>query len=127
MKECLFCNIEETIEKERIIYQDSTWIAFYDKYPVSKGHVLLVPKRHAETFFDINEIEYDNLGLVIDVIKTILDNRFHPDGYNIGVNCGEAAGQTVMHCHIHIIPRYEGDMADPRGGVRGVIPEKQKY
>ena len=127
MKECLFCNIEETIEKERIIYQDSTWIAFYDKYPVSKGHVLLVPKRHAETFFDINEVEYDSLGLVIDVIKTILDNRFHPDGYNIGVNCGEVAGQTVMHCHIHIIPRYEGDMVDPRGGVRGVIPEKQKY
>jgi diadenosine tetraphosphate (Ap4A) HIT family hydrolase len=127
MDECIFCNIEETIEKERIIYQDSTWIAFYDKYPVSEGHALLIPKRHVETFFDLNIIELNSLGLTIDIVKLALDKRFHPDGYNIGINCGKAAGQTVMHCHIHIIPRYEGDMDDPRGGVRGVIPEKQKY
>jgi diadenosine tetraphosphate (Ap4A) HIT family hydrolase len=127
MENCIFCNIEQTVDKDRIVYQDSSWIAIYDNYPVSKGHVLLIPKRHCETYFDLNYIELVSLGVTIGVIKFILNNKFNPDGYNIGVNCGEAAGQTVKHCHIHIIPRYKGDMEDPRGGVRGVIPEKQKY
>jgi len=127
MDDCIFCNIEQTVDKDRIVYQDSSWIAIYDNYPVSKGHVLLIPKRHCETYFDLNYVELVSLGVTIGVIKFILNNKFNPDGYNIGVNCGEAAGQTVKHCHIHIIPRYKGDMEDPRGGVRGVIPEKQKY
>jgi diadenosine tetraphosphate (Ap4A) HIT family hydrolase len=127
MENCPFCKIERLINKDRIVYQDDTWIAIYDNYPVSQGHVLLIPKRHVETFFNLNMIEFGSLGVTIGIIKMILDKKFHPDGYNIGANCGEAAGQTVMHCHIHIIPRYEGDMDDPRGGVRGVIPEKQKY
>jgi diadenosine tetraphosphate (Ap4A) HIT family hydrolase len=127
MENCIFCNIEQTVDKDRIVYQDSSWIAIYDNYPVSKGHVLLIPKRHCETYFDLNYVELVSLGVTIGVIKFILNNKFNPDGYNIGVNCGEAAGQTVKHCHIHIIPRYKGDMEDPRGGVRGVIPEKQKY
>jgi diadenosine tetraphosphate (Ap4A) HIT family hydrolase len=127
MDDCIFCNIEQTVDKDRIVYQDSSWIAIYDNYPVSKGHVLLIPKRHCETYFDLNYVELASLGVTIGVIKFILNNKFNPDGYNIGVNCGEAAGQTVKHCHIHIIPRYKGDMEDPRGGVRGVIPEKQKY
>jgi diadenosine tetraphosphate (Ap4A) HIT family hydrolase len=127
MDNCPFCNIEKTTDKSRIIYQDDTWIAIYDNYPVSQGHVLLIPKRHVETFFNLNMIELGSLGVTIGIIKMILDKKFHPDGYNIGANCGEAAGQTVMHCHIHIIPRYKGDMDNPRGGVRGCIPEKQKY
>ena len=127
MDNCPFCNIEKTTDKSRIVYQDDTWIAIYDNYPVSEGHVLLIPKRHVETFFNLNMIELGSLGVTIGIIKMILDKKFHPDGYNIGTNCGEAAGQTVMHCHIHIIPRYKGDMENPRGGVRGVIPEKQKY
>jgi diadenosine tetraphosphate (Ap4A) HIT family hydrolase len=127
MENCPFCNIEKLIDKDRIVYQDSSWIAIYDNYPVSKGHVLLIPKRHCETYFDLNYVELASLGVTIGVIKLILNKKFNPDGYNIGVNCGEAAGQTVKHCHIHIIPRYHGDMEDPRGGVRGVIPEKQKY
>ena len=127
MDDCIFCNIEQTVDKDRIVYQDSSWIAIYDNYPVSKGHVLLIPERHCETYFDLNYVELVSLGVTIGVIKFILNNKFNPDGYNIGVNCGEAAGQTVKHCHIHIIPRYKGDMEDPRGGVRGVIPEKQKY
>lgn len=127
MDDCIFCNIEQTVDKDRIVYQDSSWVAIYDNYPVSKGHVLLIPKRHCETYFDLNYVELVSLGVTIGVIKFILNNKFNPDGYNIGVNCGEAAGQTVKHCHIHIIPRYKGDMEDPRGGVRGVIPEKQKY
>jgi diadenosine tetraphosphate (Ap4A) HIT family hydrolase len=127
MENSPFCNIEKLIDKDRIVYQDSSWIAIYDNYPVSKGHVLLIPKRHCETYFDLNYVELASLGVTIGVIKLILNKKFNPDGYNIGVNCGEAAGQTVKHCHIHIIPRYHGDMEDPRGGVRGVIPEKQKY
>ena len=126
MENCPFCNIEK-LDKDRILYQDSSWIAIYDNYPVSKGHVLLIPKRHCETYFDLNYVELASLGVTIGVIKLILNKKFNPDGYNIGVNCGEVAGQTVKHCHIHIIPRYKGDMEDPRGGVRGVIPEKQKY
>lgn len=127
MDDCIFCNIGSKIEKERIVYQDDTWIAIYDNYPVSRGHVLLIPKRHVDNFFGLNMIEHSSLGVTIGIVKMALDKKFHPDGYNIGVNCGNAAGQTVMHCHIHIIPRYNGDMEDPRGGVRGVIPEKQKY
>ena len=127
MDNCPFCNIEKTADKSRIVYQDDTWIAIYDNYPVSQGHVLLIPKRHVETFFNLNMVEFSSIGVTIGIIKMILDKKFHPDGYNIGANCGEVAGQTVMHCHIHIIPRYKGDMENPRGGVRGVIPEKQKY
>lgn len=127
MKGCPFCNIENLINSDRIVYQDSTWIAIYDNYPVSKGHVLLIPKRHCTSYFDLNFIELESVSVTIGIIKKLLDKKFNPDGYNIGMNCGEAAGQTVMHCHIHIIPRYNGDCENPRGGVRGVIPSKQNY
>jgi diadenosine tetraphosphate (Ap4A) HIT family hydrolase len=75
----------------------------------------------------LNFIELESVSVTIGIIKKLLDKKFNPDGYNIGMNCGEAAGQTVMHCHIHIIPRYNGDCENPRGGVRGVIPSKQNY
>ena len=127
MKGCPFCNIENLINSDRIVYQDSTWIAIYDNYPVSKGHVLLITKRHCTSYFDLNFIELESVSVTIGIIKKLLDKKFNPDGYNIGMNCGEAAGQTVMHCHIHIIPRYNGDCENPRGGVRGVIPSKQNY
>lgn len=127
MKGCPFCNIEKLINSDRIVYQDSTWIAIYDNYPVSKGHVLLIPKRHCASYFDLNFIELESVSVTIGIIKKLLDKKFNPDGYNIGMNCGKAAGQTVMHCHIHIIPRYNGDCENPRGGVRGVIPSKQNY
>lgn len=123
MDKCIFCNID----KENILYQDDSWFAVYDNFPVSKGHVLLIPKRHVKTYFELNYVELASVGLNINIIKHILDKKFKPTGYNIGINCGESAGQTVMHCHIHIIPRYDGDVSDPRGGVRGVIPEMQKY
>ena len=127
MDKCIFCGIEKAIDKKRIIYEDSTWLAILDGYPVSEGHTLLIPKRHCETYFDLNFIELESVGVTIGVIKRLLDTKYKPDSYNIGINCGEAAGQTVMHCHIHIIPRYNGDCENPRGGVRGVIPEKQHY
>ena len=127
MDNCIFCDIDGNIEKERIIYQDSTWIAILDRYPVSEGHTLLIPKRHCETYFKLNYYELESLGVTIGVVKTILDSKYKPNGYNIGVNCGEAAGQSVMHCHIHIIPRYDGDCENPRGGVRGCIPSRMDY
>jgi len=123
---CVFCNIANAIDKDRIIYEDSTWIAILDNYPVSEGHTLLIPKRHCETFFDLNEVELSTLAATLNVVKIIL-GKYTPDGFNIGVNCGEAAGQTVMHCHIHIIPRYKGDCDNPRGGVRGCIPSRMNY
>ena len=124
MEGCVFCG---GIEKDRVLFETRKWIAMYDKYPVSKGHVLLIPKEHYETFFDLPEQLTDSIQYWIKHIKNILDDKYHPSGYNIGVNCGKSAGQTVMHCHIHIIPRYDGDVKDPRGGVRCVIPSKQKY
>ena len=126
-KECPFCDIADKIDKSRIIYEDSTWIAVLDKYPVNMGHTLLIPKRHCATYFDLNEIESDSLSKTIRIITKLLKVRYEAQGFNIGVNCGNVAGQTVMHCHIHIIPRYEGDCENPRGGVRGVIPSKQSY
>ena len=123
VKDCPFCDMGAA----RIIYEDSTWMAVLDGFPVSKGHTLLIPKRHCETYFDLNYVESSTLAATINVVKNVLDTKYNPNGYNIGVNCGKSAGQTVMHCHIHIIPRYDGDVEDPRGGVRGVIPSKQKY
>lgn len=127
MEGCPFCNIEKAIDESRIIYQDSTWIAILDNYPVSEGHTLLIPKRHCKTYFDLNFIELESVGVTIGIIKRLLDTKYNPDGYNIGINCGEAAGQTVHHCHIHIIPRYNGDCENPRGGVRGCIPSRMDY
>jgi diadenosine tetraphosphate (Ap4A) HIT family hydrolase len=123
MDNCVFCKTD----KERILFETSEWVAMYDAYPVSKGHVLLIPKEHYATYFDLPNQLKESLQFRIKQVKEILDNEFHPNGYNIGCNCGEAAGQTVMHFHLHIIPRYNGDCENPRGGVRGVIPSKQSY
>lgn len=98
-----------------------------DRYPVSPGHMLVIPYRHVESYFDCSEEERRGLWDLVDEAKAALDRDLSPDGYNIGINVGAAAGQTVMHLHIHVIPRYRGDMEDPRGGVRGAIPEKRRY
>jgi diadenosine tetraphosphate (Ap4A) HIT family hydrolase len=98
-----------------------------DSYPVSKGHTLIIPKRHISSYFDCTKQEKLELWDMVEVMKYKLSEQYDPDGFNIGINVGEAAGQTVPHMHIHVIPRYLGDMADPRGGVRGVIPDKKKY
>ena len=121
---CVFC---EKIDKERVLFESENWIAFYDAFPVSIGHTLIVTKKHFETYFDLPIKISDELTFQINKVKDILDKKYKPDGYNIGINCGEAAGQTVMHFHLHVIPRYIGDVENPRGGVRGVIPSKQKY
>lgn len=123
-KNCPFCVIENSRE---IIVKSELSLAFYDGFPVSPGHALIIPKRHVSSFFDLSEEERLDMLKLADQVKKILDNEFHPDGYNIGVNVGESAGQSVFHVHMHIIPRYTGDVENPKGGVRGVIPSMQSY
>lgn len=101
--------------------------AIYDKYPVNPGHVLVVLKRHVEDYFDLNAEEVACLWEMVARMRSFLDEEFRPRGFNVGFNVGASAGQTIDHVHIHIIPRYSGDMDDPTGGVRHVIPEKGKY
>ncbi len=98
-----------------------------DKYPVSPGHLLIIPNRHVADWFELTDEEQQAVMELINRAKIGLDKTLQPDGYNIGINCGEPAGQTVMHVHCHLIPRYKGDIPEPRGGVRGVIPDKQSY
>ena len=120
-KECVFCQMKDYILENELAY------AIYDKYPVGKGHMLFIPKRHVKDFFDITKEEREAIFELIDEGKKLLDKKYSPDSYNVGINCGEHAGQTIMHVNVHLIPRYIGDMKDPTGGVRGVIPEKMKY
>ena len=119
---CPFCKVES--ERE-IIASSLLSVAFYDGFPVSPGHALIIPKRHVSSFFDLSKEERQDLLNLADSVKRILEERYHPDGYNIGINVGEAAGQSIFHVHMHLIPRYQGDVPRPRGGVRGVIPTKQ--
>lgn len=124
MEGCIFCN---GFDKDRVLFDRLTWMAVLDGYPVTEGHTLIIPKEHVETYFDLSDTQKESLHYAIEEVKRILDERYHPQGYNIGINCGTVAGQTIPHCHIHVIPRYEGDCENPRGGVRGVIPNKQAY
>lgn len=110
-----------------MICETATAVAFYDGYPVSKGHTLIIPKRHTASYFDLTTHKQRALWLMVNHCKKILEDRFHPDGFNVGINVNEAAGQSVFHVHIHLIPRYTGDVENPKGGVRGVIPGRQKY
>jgi diadenosine tetraphosphate (Ap4A) HIT family hydrolase len=122
-KPCAFC----TLDPKRIRIETATGIAFRDGFPVSPGHTLVIPRRHIGSFFDLAEAERSDLLQLLDRAKRDVDTEFHPGGYNIGINDGRVAGQTVPHLHIHLIPRYEGDRPDPRGGVRWVIPDKAQY
>jgi len=98
-----------------------------DGYPLTKGHALVIPRRHVETFFETTAEERQAMLELLDAAKAMLDREHKPDGYNIGINSGAAARQTVMHLHIHLIPRYAGDVDDPRGGIRWIFPEKVAY
>lgn len=124
--DCLFC--KRASQKDlTVVSRLKHCFVIKDNFPVSPGHVLIIPNNHFDNWFEATqEVQFD-IFKAISETKKILDQEYHPDGYNIGINCGQAAGQTVMHLHVHLIPRYKGDMEDPRGGVRGVIPSKQKY
>lgn len=122
--ECPFCNPDSDTE---LILESATAYALYDKFPVNEGHALIIPKRHCADYFDLTFKEQSACVFMLNKLKEVVSQKFNPDGFNIGMNIGESGGQTVNHVHIHLIPRYKGDVEDPRGGVRGVIPTKQKY
>lgn len=120
---CPFCEVN----KDEIILKNDKCFARLDLYPVNPGHLLIIPFRHFSNYFDSTQDEIQSILDMIKKAKVYLDQKYKPDGYNIGVNVNQCAGQTIMHLHIHIIPRYDGDMENPQGGVRGVIPEKRVY
>ncbi len=122
--ECPFCQVNNQAE---VILNSPLVYAIYDKFPVSDGHVLIIPKRHCADYFELYPEEQSACWEMINRVKGIIQERFNPDGFNIGINVNESAGQTIFHVHIHLIPRYRGDVEDPTGGVRGVIPEKREY
>ena len=121
---CIFCKIRE----EELQFENQLAYSSIDSYPVSEFHSLIVPKRHVETYFELTyeEIQACN-ELILKTKEKILKQDSKVKGFNIGTNAGKVAGQSIMHCHIHLIPRREGDVEDPQGGVRSVIPKKQHY
>lgn len=133
MENCFFCKLKEgkavgkSKEPSKYIFENELALGRFDDFPVNPGHMEFVTKRHVETIFDTTAEERVAIFELIDKAKAMLDKEFKPDGYNIGINCGLSAGQSVMHVHVHLIPRYNGDVENPRGGVRGIIPDKQNY
>lgn len=122
--DCPFCNPDKDRE---IILESASVFAIYDKFPVSNGHVLIIPKKHVSNYFELSFKEQSACWFVLNAVQKIIQEKFNPDGFNVGININETAGQTVPHVHIHLIPRYNGDVEIPRGGVRGVIPDKKEY
>jgi ATP adenylyltransferase len=123
-KECLFCNKK----KQKIIYSTKFIYVVRDSFPVTKYHSLIIPHRHISNFFELSKDELKDLSKILKKERRALINLDKKiTAFNVGVNAGKDAGQSIMHCHIHLIPRRKGDIENPRGGVRGVIPSKQKY
>lgn len=114
MEDCTFCNYN----KSEIIAENRFAFAITDKFPVNEGHTLIIPKRHFKNFFEASEEEIKAIYSLMHEVKEMLDIQYEPSGYNIGINVGYYAGQTVMHLHVHLIPRYKGDVDNPRGGIR---------
>ena len=121
---CPFCSVEVN---DRVLHSNKLAFAIYDKYPVSQGHVLVIPFRHCDNYFHLSSEEKQACWNLISEVQERLSQELNQDGFNIGINIGEAAGQTVGHAHIHLIPRYSGDMSDPRGGVRHCVEGKGYY
>ena len=120
---CPFCNLKSS----DIIAESEYSIAKLDGFPVSVGHTLIISKRHVADFFELSQSEQLDILKLLNEVKEKYDDQFNVGNYNVGLNCGPLAGQTVGHVHMHLIPRREGDVNDPRGGVRCVIPDKAKY
>jgi diadenosine tetraphosphate (Ap4A) HIT family hydrolase len=123
VKDCPFC----TLPAHRIVAQNEFAVVIRDAFPVSPGHTLVIPKRHFGSFFEATNEERTSMLALLDQARCEIDIELSPDGFNIGINDGHAAGQTVPHLHLHLIPRFAGDVADARGGIRWVIPEKARY
>lgn len=124
MTHCVFC---ERITERDYFLEGPLSVAFPDRHPLSAGHTLIVPKAHAADYFHLADAVQGDLWRLVGEVKSRLDDDFSPAGYNVGINVGAAAGQTVFHVHIHLVPRYTGDVPDPRGGIRSVIPERARY
>lgn len=122
-RECVFC----CVSKRQVRISTDNGYVIFDHYPVSPGHTLIIPRRHIASFFELEPAEREGLMVLLDQARQQLQAELKPDGFNIGINDGAAAGQTVPHLHIHLIPRFAGDREDPRGGVRWIIPEKADY
>ena len=120
---CPFCKPDS----ERIWFEDDSGFVLRDAYPISQGHALVVPKQHNASLYDCPADTQAALWQLVSEARRRINEELRPDGFNVGVNDGEAAGQTVMHAHIHVIPRWTDDVTDPRGGIRWVIPEKARY
>jgi len=120
---CLFCDVLT----ERILFENRLIFSTFDKFPVSPGHILVIPFRHVSSFWELQDDEMLAIKSMLKRCKIFIDKKFTPDAYNVGVNIGKPAGQTIMHVHIHLIPRYEGDVENPVGGVRNTIPGKGNY
>lgn len=124
MSDCIFCNIDQS----RIIDTNEYFNVILDIYPVTELHTLIIPHRHVSSYFDLKEQEQSSLFLLLKKHKDKLQKIDSTiTGFNVGINDGEDAGQTIFHCHVHLIPRRKGDVQNARGGVRGVIPSKQSY
>lgn len=122
METCPFCRTSTTALAENVSCR-----AFLDRYPICEGHTLITPRRHVASFFDLTTEEYRDMLDLLEQVKIRLIADYNPTGFNIGLNDGADAGQTIMHVHLHVIPRYEGDVPDPRGGIRWIFPEKARY
>ena len=121
--DCPFCNLPEL----RIVHANALAIVVRDAHPVAPGHTLVIPNRHVGSFFELREEERGAMLSLLQECQAELRREFAPDGYTIGINDGRAAGQTVPHVHLHLIPRRDGDVEDPRGGIRWVLPDKARY
>lgn len=125
--DCLFCNLPEN-EASRIVAENELAYAIRDGFAVTEGHTLVIPKRHSPDYFGLTDIELKAVNQLLKSEKLHLENADSTiEGFNIGMNCGEVAGQTIFHCHVHLIPRRKNDVSDPRGGVRHIIPGKGHY
>jgi len=125
-KKCFFCDVQTQPDGNRIA-ENQYFFARYDDAPVTDGHCEIISKRHLESFFELATEQVQSLYDLVINVKEIVDQKFKPDGYNIGINEGAAAGRTLPHLHVHLIPRYNSDVDNPRGGIRNVIPQKADY
>src|SRR5438067_1589851 len=120
-------SVFQSIPEKEIIYRGKYFFVIKDRFPVSQGHCLIISNEVKKDYFELSQEEKQELPVLIDAVKDLIEGEYTPDGYNIGMNCGEAAGQTIMHFHLHVIPRYKGDMEDPTGGIRHCVEGKGNY
>jgi diadenosine tetraphosphate (Ap4A) HIT family hydrolase len=121
------CPLCSAAEGRELLSANTHAVAIWDAFPVSPGHALIVSRRHVASLFDLTAEERAAVWELLPVVKAVVDERYAPAAYNVGGNVGAAAGQTVGHVHVHVIPRYEGDVLDPRGGIRWVLPDRAEY